>query len=158
TTPGAFQRSLGFFRDGFAAKLDRTGSALLYSTHLGAADGISGAFDAALDARGRLHVVGSTNAPSFPTTPDAFQRTKAGGSDAADGFVARLDPRGSSLVFSSFLGGAGAEELGEDSAVAVAVDALGATVVGGRTTSVTFPTTRRALQPTNPGCAADVPP
>src|SRR5439155_4112340 len=98
TTPGALQTSFGSF---FVTKLDPTGSALLYSTYLGGRsfDENSGL---AVDAAGNAYVTGNTDSSNFPTTLGAFQ-TAIGG--FVDAFVTKLNPSGSALVYSTFLGG-----------------------------------------------------
>lgn len=134
TTPGSFQpSSRGDEWDAFVAKLDPTGSALAYSTYLG-----GGSFDVgagvAVDSAGHCYVSGSTDSSDFPTTSAAFQTVHRGSSDA---FVAKLHPSGSSLVYSTFLGGSKG-----DSGSAIAVDGSGSAYVTGPTTSDDFPTLR----------------
>jgi len=146
TTPGAFQRifvsgSIGD-ADAFVTKLDPTGSAQIYSTYLGgsAYDGGSGI---AVDAASNAYVTGITRSTNFPTTGGAFQTAFASTSDFnADAFVTKLDSTGSSLVYSTYLGG-GSDEAG----AGIAVDASGSAYVTGRTNSFVFPTTPGAFQP-----------
>ena len=134
TTPGAFQPAGG---GGFVTKLDPAGSALAYSTYLG------GVYDwgigIAVDASGNAYVTGLTYSASFPTTAGAIQPAYGGGGDA---FVAKLNPAGSALVYSTFLGGSSGE-----SANGIAVDADGNAYVTGSTNSTNFPTTAGAFQP-----------
>jgi hypothetical protein len=129
-TPGAFQTTNNFGLDStgnprdcaFVAKLNATGSALVYSTYLG---GTAGNGDAALgiavDAAGSAYVTGTTSDPDFPTTPGAF-RTSPG-----PGFVTKLNPSGSAPVYSTFLGAGGA---------GIAVDSSGDAYVPGDGASV----------------------
>src|SRR5579859_6956233 len=102
--------------DGFVAKLNSTGTALVYSTYFGGsgADTITGI---ALDASSDAFLTGTTTSSDFPTSPTAFQRVYGGNGDA---FVAQLNSAGSGLVYSSYLGGAGA-----DFGQAIAVDTSG---------------------------------
>src|SRR5206468_6510302 len=95
----------GGSNDAFAAKLNPSGTALLYSTHLGGS-GPDHAFTLALDGSGNAYLTGSTASCNFPTTPHAFQTVYAGGQDA---FVAKLSPSGSALSYSSYLGGSDLE-------------------------------------------------
>jgi len=143
TTPGAFQRNYAGRTDAFVAKLNPAGSALVYSTLLGSPSFDSGV-SIALDAAGNAFVAGYTRGADFPTTAGAFQRTHRGG--AYDVFLAKLNPAGSSLVYSTLLGGSGWDE-----PRSVAVDAAGSAYVTGHTTSDNFPTTAGAWQPKRAG-------
>jgi len=146
TTPGAFDTTYNggpVGNDAFVTRLSPTGSSLVYSTFLGGAD-FDTARAVALDAQGACDVAGWTNSVDFPTTPGAFDTTHNGGYDA---FVARLSPSGSSLVYSTFLGGSG----GEDRAFALARDAQDVVTIAGRTDSANFPTTPGAFDTTPNG-------
>ncbi|WP_077490175.1 SBBP repeat-containing protein [Sinomonas mesophila] len=139
TTAGAFDTTLDGGGDAFVTKLSPTGSSLVYSTYLG-----GGNFDpgngVAVDATGSAHVTGSTTSTDFPTTAGAFDTTANGSNDA---FVTKLSPTGSSLVYSTYLGGSGF-----DRGLGVAVDAAGNTYITGNTSSTDFPTTAGALDTT----------
>jgi hypothetical protein len=141
TTPGAFQPAdpdSGKF-DATVTKLDPSGSRLVYSTYLGGSADDFG-FGIAVDAEGSAHVTQGTFSTDFPTTPDAFQRVDP---DAAtqDSYLAKLDPAGSRLLYSTYMGGNG-----EDFGTTVAVDARGGVYMATRTTSTDFPTTTAAFQ------------
>jgi uncharacterized repeat protein (TIGR01451 family) len=128
---GAAQPSPGGSYDAFVTKLGPSGTALVYSTYLGGG-GFDQGLGIAVDAQGAAYVTGYTSSPNFPTagpTPSAF----AGSFDA---FVTKLDPTGSAILLSRYLGGAGA-----DWGYGVAVDAQGAPYVAGWTTSSNFPVT-----------------
>jgi Beta-propeller repeat len=133
TTAGAFQRTLNGC-GAYVTKLDPAASALLYSTYL-AADNISGL---ALDAAGNAYVTGRASRFDFRTTAGALQPTLGGGDD---GFVLTLDPAGSGLLYSTYLGGST-----EDAALAIAVDGSSNAYVMGVTASPEFPTTTAAFQ------------
>src|SRR5438093_3044123 len=135
TTPGAFDTTPNGGFDVFVAKLNATGSALIYSTFLGGAGADSGG-GLAIDAAGNAFVAGGTGSLDFPTTPGAF-RTSLDGSDA---FVTKINAAGSALVYSTALGGSG----GEGSA-AIAIDGAGNAYVTGATSSADFPTTPGAF-------------
>src|SRR5207245_2883332 len=122
----------------FVAKLDSAGSALVYCTYRGGSGGTGGG-SLAVDASGNVYVEGSTDSIDFPTTAGAFQTTYGGGFQ--DAFVAKLDPAGSALVYSTYLGGSG-----EDSTTGLAIDAAGNAYVSGLTDSTNLPTTMEALQ------------
>ena len=76
---------------------------LEYSTFLGGASHEIGA-GIAVDAAGNAYVTGFTQSPDFPTTAGAFDRTGAAGNNL-DAFVTKLNPTGTALVYSTFLGG-----------------------------------------------------
>jgi hypothetical protein len=140
TTPGAFDRTVAG-QDGFALKVSVDGTSLVYSTYLGGF-GFDQAEAIAVDATGAAYVVGSTTSTNFPTTPGAFDTTY-NGSFRPDAFVTRLAPNGSTLGYSTFLGGTD-----EEVARAIAVDASGAAYVAGGTQSTDFPTTPGAFDTT----------
>src|SRR5437870_723243 len=140
-TPGAVQGTLGGMTDGFIIKLNPSGSALIYSTYLGGASDDRGEA-IAIDAAGNAYVTGRTASKAFPTV-GAIQTSLNGRSDA---FVAKLDPTGSSLAFSTYLGGGG-----DDKGSGIAVDAAGNVFVAGETASADFPTTAGAIRVTLAG-------
>jgi hypothetical protein len=116
----------------FVAELAPGGSSLVYSTYLGGSSGHDYiASGIAVDGSGDAYVAGYTNATDFPTK-DPIQGLNAGGYDS---FVAELAPGGSSLVYSTYLGGSGA-----DWAFGIAVDGSGDAYVAGSTTSTDLPT------------------
>lgn len=129
-TAGAFDTSFNGGSDGYVTKLNADGSALVYSTFLGGSrDDV--ATGIALDASGNTYVTGWTDSnlvPSFPTTPGAFDTFISG----HDAFVTKLDPTGSTLVYSTFLGGSNTEALSEP---VIAVDGAGQAYVAGGTAS-----------------------
>jgi hypothetical protein len=99
TTPSAPQTTYGGGSyDAFVAKLNPTGTALIYSTYLGGSGEDIG-YGIAVDAAGEAHVTGSTGSTNFPTTTGAFRTTYGGGS--YDAFVAKLNPTGTALVYST---------------------------------------------------------
>ena len=142
TTPGVFDTTYNGGGDAFVAKLNAAGSGLVYSTFIGGSSSDYG-YGIAVDSLGNAFVTGETNSPSFPTTAGAFDTTHNGASDA---FVAKLDPAGSSLLYSTFIGG-GANEYG----YSIAVDSAGNAFVSGSSDSTTFPTTAGAFDTTYNG-------
>ena len=128
---GAFQNTLNSFGDAFVVKLNPAGTALIYSTYLGGdSDEIGHAV--AVDSQGSAYVVGTTFSGTFPVTPGAFQDTKDGSVDA---FVTKLSPSGSSLSYSTYLGGDHS-----DVAYGIAVSSDSRAYVVGRTESTRFRT------------------
>ena len=107
--------------DVFVAKLNSTGTALLYATYLGGSGDEAG-IGIAVDSGGHAVVTGSTRSTNFPVAA-ALQGTFGGD---RDGFVAKLGPAGSTLVYSTYLGGSGS-----DSFSAIALDAAGSAYVAG---------------------------
>ena len=156
-TANALQPAMapGSSTDAFIAKLDASGTALLYSTYLGG-NNYDGAYGIAVDSAGTAYVTGYTYSADFPTMhavqpafgapPAANQPAFGGGS--SDAFVAKLDPTGSALVYSSYLGGSS-----QDQGNSIAVDSAGNAHVTGETWSSDFPTAQ-ALQPTKAGPSA----
>lgn len=142
TTPGAFDTTHNGSGDAFVAKLNAAGSALVYSTFIGGSSSDYG-YGIAVDGSGNAYVTGETNSPSFPTTAGAFDTTHNG---AVDAFVAKLDPAGSSLLYSTFIGGAA-----DDYGSSIAVDVAGNAFVTGSSGSTTFPTTAGAFDTTHNG-------
>jgi Beta-propeller repeat/HYDIN/CFA65/VesB-like, Ig-like domain len=117
--------------DAFVAKLNATGSNLVYSTYLGGA-GDDFASSIAADSNGNAYVGGVTSASNFPVTYGTLQASYGGG--PFDGFVAKINPTGSSLVYSTYLGG----NL-EDHINGVALDSSGDSFLTGQTDSANFP-------------------
>jgi hypothetical protein len=147
TTAGAFQTTRAGGTDAFVTELNPSGSALVYSTYLGGGGDDHGR-DIAVDAAGHAYVIGRTLSGDFPTTPGAFQPTKASNPTSHAAFVTKLSPEGSALVYSTYLGGTGS-----DRGVAIALDALPDphAYVAGRAKSTNFPTTPGAFQTTSAG-------
>jgi beta-propeller repeat-containing protein len=135
--------------DGFLTKLNPAGSGLVYSTYLGGSD-FETILGTAIDSAGNAYISGLTFSSDFPTTPGAFQTNFVGGSNCpfppcADAFVAKINPSGTGLVYSTYLGGTG-----DEFSPGVVVDSDGSAYVGGITTSTDFPTLN-PFQPANAG-------
>jgi hypothetical protein len=132
-------------RDAFVAKVDPSGSGLIYSTYLGGVN-FDGARGIGVDRSGAAVVVGGTNSPDFPVS-HAFQASYVGATEQAgtptngsDAFVTKIAPGGTRLVYSTYLGGS---EI--DVATGVASDRAGNAYVVGSTSSRDFPV-RNAFQ------------
>ena len=128
-TSGAYQPTIAGGNDAFVTKLSTTG-AMVFSTYFGGS-GEDGGNGVALDGSGGIYITGETASTDFPMV-NAFQKTFGGGN--GDVFVAKLSPDGTSLVYSTYLGGTG-EDLGS----AIAVDAGGNAYLTGSTTSIDLP-------------------
>ena len=142
TTGGAFQRVFaGGGNDAFVIKLDPTGSTLLYGTYLGGTGSDVG-LGIAVDAAGNAHVTGGTFSTNFPTTAGSAQPAATPGG-SREAFVTKLNPLGSALLYSTFLGGAG-----DDVGNAIALSIAGVAYVTGSTASPSppFPVTVGSFQ------------
>jgi hypothetical protein len=115
----------------FVAKLNPSGTGLEYCTYMGGSDD-DRAYGIAVDSTGAAYVTGTTTSPDFPTRYPEQSRLEG----SRNAFVFKLNPAGDMLVFSTFLGGSGA-----DTANGIAVDASGNSYVVGDTTSLNFPAT-----------------
>jgi hypothetical protein len=129
TTSGSYQPTGGFHFSGFVAKLNASGSALIYSTYLP----VTSAEAIAIDPSGNAYITGAINEdfPLFVATPGAFQVNQAGVRDA---FIIKLNPAGSAAIYASYLGGRS-----DDWANSLAVDEAGNAYVAGSTLSGDFP-------------------
>jgi Beta-propeller repeat len=123
--------------EGFVAKLNATGSALLYSTFLGGSRS-DDATSIAIDQEGNCYITGDTNSDDFPMTARAF-RGKQGDKWGGVVFVTKLNAEGSKLVYSTYLGGPDFAAAGS-----IAVNKAGEAFITGETFSDDFPTTPKA--------------
>ncbi len=133
TTPGALQTACGGCNtssDAFIAKFNSTGTGLVYSTYLGGSSH-DVATAIAVDHAGNAYVTGWTGSIDFPTA-SPLQAALRG---TASAFVTKVNPFGSGLVYSTYLGGS-AGAVGGD----IAVDSLENAHVAGYTASPDFPT------------------
>lgn len=124
--------------DAFAVKLNAQGSALLYSGYLGGFGFDAGA-GIAVDSSDNAYITGRTNSTDFPTTPGAFQPFRK--DVDFDVFVSKINPAGTLLIYSTFLGGGG-----DDVGNSIAVDRRHEAFVTGATLSPGFPVTFNAFQ------------
>ena len=122
--------------DAFVSKFDAQGANLIYSTYLGGAN-YDHAIGIQVDEHGSVYLAGITRSPDFPVK-HALQGALAG---AANGFVTKLSPSGSELVFSTYFGGHGFDQIS-----ALAIDHDDAVYVAGSTNSLDFPLTSNAFQ------------
>ncbi|MBF0457671.1 MAG: SBBP repeat-containing protein [Nitrospirae bacterium] len=148
TTTGAFQTTLkSSYGNAFIAKLNSSGTALLFSTYLGGG-GNSGNGDTgssiAIDSSGNAYVTGYTYSSDFPTTTGAFQTSLK--SSYGNAFITKLNSSGTALMYSTYLGGSGDNSDSGDTGSSIAVDSYGNAYVAGFTYSSDFPTTTGAFQ------------
>lgn len=144
-TTGAFQTTNNKTSNtytAFVTKLNPEGTALLYSTYLGGStQDIANAI--AVDGSGNAYVAGDTSSTDFPVTTGAYQTTN-NTSGASTGFVTEVNPTGTALVYSTYLGGSAAE-----GANGIAVDGFGDAYVTGFAGSSDFPVSAGAFQTKN---------
>jgi hypothetical protein len=142
STTNAYQNKFGGGKltgDAFVARFDNLGQNLIYLTYLGGS-GDDGALGLAVDSAGNAFVTGWTDSPNFPTSGNAVFRSISGQyiksfkSYLNDAFVTELDPSGSKLVYSTYLGGSSI-----DVGIGIAVDAAENAYVTGYSYSTNFP-------------------
>ncbi len=146
-TPGAYDITFkGTALNVFVLKLNPTGSALLYSTYIGGSE-YDGAEAIQIDLNGNAYVIGNTDSSDFPNTTGAYDTTH-NGDDIYDSdvFVLKLNPTGSELLYSTYIGGNGS-----DHAEGIQVDSSGNAYVTGQTSSPDFPNTTNAYDMTYNG-------
>ncbi|HYP19552.1 MAG TPA: SBBP repeat-containing protein, partial [Chloroflexia bacterium] len=144
TTPGSVQPNTHGGLDAFVTKFTPDGQALVWSTYLGGSGtdprGRDRATAITIDAGGYVYITGSTYSLDFPTA-NAVQPTLAGNFDA---FVSKFTPDGSSLAYSTYLGGTyniGVPgQTGDDIGVAIEIDPRGNALIAGTSGSYNFPT------------------
>lgn len=156
TTAGAFQTTCNApsSANAFVTKLNPAGSALVYSTYLGGkcdlgqSTGDTGQ-GIAVDGSGNAYIVGATTSTDFPTTAGAFQKVNKAAANNDTAFVTKLNPTGTSLVYSTLLGGSG-----DEAAYGIAIDGAGDAYVTGLAGSTDFPVTPGAYQTSADGYTA----
>jgi hypothetical protein len=142
----AYQEKYGGRCDGFVCKFNADGSDLIYSTFLGGTDS-DNALGIVVDKLGSAYIAGRTSSHDFPVK-NAFQNTFKGGNDV---FVCKLNPDGTDLIYSTYLGGSNSEFWdGTNKEGGIAVDEFGCVYISGATYSIDFPT-KNAFQDTNGG-------
>ncbi|MEG3839353.1 SBBP repeat-containing protein, partial [Microcoleus sp. herbarium14] len=152
TTPGAYQTIPGGQSDILVTKINPQGTALVYSTYIGGPNNDEG-FDIAVDSQGNAYLTGPVN-PGYPTTAGSFKPT----ANITSAAVTKLNAAGSSLVYSTFLGGSASipnggtffGASGSSLGNGIKVDSSGNAYVVGPTYG-SFPTTTNAYQPTYGG-------
>lgn len=129
--PNAFQPIFGGDQDAFVFQLNPAGSRLVYGSYVGGRRrDVGNAI--AVDGAGSAYLTGGTHSDNFPTTEGAFQREFGGPSDA---FVTKVNPTGTGLSYSFYLGGTGFRDFGDDEGHGIAVDRQGNAYVTGETSS-----------------------
>lgn len=142
-TPGAYSVSYnGGNYDAFITKINPTGTALRYSTYFGGS-GHDVAHEIGVDGNDFAYIVGETSSKDLPTTPFAFDQ---GYNGAMDGFLTKINTNGTTLLYSTFLGGSD-----RDRSHALAVDTGGTVFIAGISDYNDFPTTPGSFDTTYNG-------
>lgn len=151
TTLGAFQTVKdGGNYDAFVSKLNSTGTSLIYSTYIGGnEDDVSNCIK--VDELGNAYIIGNTSSFDFDITSNAFQTTKAGFFGIYDVFVCKLNSTGTSLLYSTYLGGTD-----WDFGNSIVIDSMHNAYITGLTNSTDFQTTSGVFQTVNAGGNGDV--
>ena len=176
-TSSAYQSTnrAGFGTNAFVTKLNPAGSAPIYSTYLGGTGGAytnpigyttqvgDGGNAIVVDGPGNAYVTGTAGSTDFPVTSGAFQPNDGAALGVTNAFIAKLNATGSSLVYSTYLGGSGGTghaqprlgigELGEFGS-AISIDSFGNAYVAGIAGSSDFPVTAGAVQTVNHAAAS----
>ena len=129
--------------DTFALKLNKTGTALAYSTYLGGS-GTEYPFGMAVDSAGEAYEIGNTGSANFPVTTGASQTTCPSCSNYPAVFLTKFSAAGNTILYSTYLGGSG-----DNRAFGITLDSKRNAYLVGWTTSTDFPTTTGAFQTTN---------
>ncbi|HLX37698.1 MAG TPA: SBBP repeat-containing protein, partial [Candidatus Binataceae bacterium] len=138
---GAFQQHLKDSSGAFVTALNADGSKIIYSTYLSGSV-LDHGNAISVDADQTAYVAGVTLSNDFPTTSGAYQTTnKAFADNESNAFVTRLSSDGTTLMYSTYLGGSNSDE-----GNAIAVDSSGAAYVSGTAFSSDFPTTTGVVQ------------
>lgn len=147
TTPGALQVTAPPGTSAFVYKMDAAASSLVFSTYLGGS-GTEDSSDIGLGSFGQIVVCGSTTSADYPTTPGALQPALL---SETCGFISVLASSGSSLNYSTFIGGAGGNTHVLDLTIRT-----GFVLFVGDTESPNYPVTVDALQPTPTGITSAI--
>jgi len=139
-TKNPYQKANAGGIDTFALKLNRTGTALVYSTYLGGSS-TEYPFGMAVDSLGEAYEVGNTGSANFPVTAGAFQTTCVSCALYPAVFLTKFSAAGNSLLYSTFIGGSG-----DNRAFGITLDSAKNAYIVGWTTSTDFPVSTNAFQ------------
>jgi hypothetical protein len=117
--------------DAVVVKLDPKGK-VLFSTYLGGSGDDYGRA-IALDAAGNIYIAGTTASPNFPKRSPYQAQLVPGGQLGTDVFLTEIDPTGSTILYSTYLGGDD-----DDSVASIAIDSAGNIYLAGSTRSSSF--------------------
>ncbi len=136
-TAGAFQNTNRGASEAFVTGINAAGGAWIFSTYLGGTASDSGRA-IATDASGNVYIGGQTTSADFPISATPLQATFGGGTcgtlPCSDGFLVKFDPTGATAVYSTYLGGASADQVN-----GIAVNGAEEVFLTGSTASADFP-------------------
>lgn len=141
----AYQATHGGDVDAFVTKVSPDGSAIAYSTFIGGSS-FERAMSIKIDGSDNFYIAGLTQSTDYPTTANAFQIAYHGGAFTGEAFLTRFNATGSSIIYSTFLGG-----ISSDYANDLALDTSGNVYITGMADSSDFPTTSGAYDRTYNG-------
>jgi hypothetical protein len=132
TTPGVYQTSNDGNNDVFVLKLNSSGTSVLFSTLLGGSAGDFGR-SLALDENGNIYLTGLTQSLNFDITTGSYQNSNGDGGVYGDAFLTKLNPSGTNLIYSTYLGGNNHDEAND-----ISIDTNGNAYLIGTTMSLDF--------------------
>lgn len=133
-TPGVYQYNSAQGAPGYVSCLNAAGTQLRYSTYFGGTRS-DYPVSIAMDAAGNVYLAGSTYSADFPVKAGSYLTTKPSSTSYYSGFVSKLGSNGTTLVWSTYLGGTGGDVIS-----GAAIDSAGNAYVTGTTVSKDFPT------------------
>jgi uncharacterized protein (TIGR03437 family) len=129
----SFQAGLAGQTNAFVAKINATGTALVYATYLGGSGSDEGN-GIAVDSNGNVYICGETDSPNFPISRAITGAPSSSYNGGSDAFITALNTTGSSLIYSEYLGGSG-----DDVGTAIALGPNQEAYITGFTDSTDFP-------------------
>lgn len=149
TITGAYQQSFNGLWDAFITKFNTSGTAIIYSTFIGGSSA-EHSRTISIDQSGNAYITGYTASPDFCVTSGAFQTTPTGVNDT-ETFVTKLNPSGTSLIFSTLIGGNN-----DDQSFDLVLDKFNNVYISGWTASSDFDVTLGAYKTVHSGGIYDV--
>lgn len=130
--------------DAFVTKINAAGTGIVYYVYIGSST-LDLANGIAVDGSGNAYITGETNSRDFPTTSNAFKKSIADNGDP-DAFVTKINSKGTSIVYSTLIGGDNSQE----GAMAIAVDSKGNAYITGWTSTAQGVLSDFPTAPSNP--------
>lgn len=149
-TPNAFQKNFAGGNDVVVAKISADGKRVVWGTYFGGSGDDGGGPSIRIDRKGFVIIAGATSSTNLPVTTTAYDTSYNGGQN--DLFIAKISPDGSSLVYSTYLGGSSGEGVETHN---LAIDDEGNAYISSGTSSNNFPVTAGVLQRTLAGGNSD---